>query len=65
MEANARNVRPWMALFAAWTAFLNWSHSMDMEAFQIAGKLGKRIEYLETIADQLATLDGIPFSVAS
>ena len=61
MEANARNVRPWMALFATWTAFLNWSHSMDMEAFQIAGKLGKRIEYLETIADQLATLDGIPF----
>ena len=34
---------------------------MDMEAFHIARKLGKKIEYLETIEDQLAALDGIPF----
>jgi len=34
---------------------------MDVEAFQIAQKLGKKIEYLETIEDQLAALDGIPF----
>jgi uncharacterized protein YbaP (TraB family) len=34
---------------------------MDLEAFQIAQKLGRRIRYLETIEDQLAALDGIPF----
>jgi uncharacterized protein YbaP (TraB family) len=34
---------------------------MDMEAFHIARKLGKKIEYLETIEDQLVALDGIPF----
>ena len=34
---------------------------MDMEAFRIAQRLGKDIRFLETIEDQLATLDGIPF----
>jgi len=34
---------------------------MDLEAFQIAQKLARRIRYLETIEDQLAALDGIPF----
>lgn len=34
---------------------------MDVEAFQIAQKLRKRIQYLETIEDQLSALDGIPF----
>ena len=61
MEAHVRGVRPWMAFFTAWTAFLGWRHSMDMEAFRIAKDLGKRIECLETIPDQLAALDGIPF----
>jgi hypothetical protein len=61
MEAHARDVRPWMAFFSAWTAFLDWKHSMDLEAFALAGRLGRRILYLETIADQLRALDGIPF----
>jgi uncharacterized protein YbaP (TraB family) len=62
LEENARGVRPWMAFFTTWSAFLNWKHSMDVEAFHIARKLGKKIEYLETIEDQLEALDGIPFS---
>lgn len=61
LEQNARGVRPWMAFFATWSAFLNWKHSMDLEAFDIAGRLGKKIRYLETIQDQLQALDGIPF----
>lgn len=61
LEAHARGVRPWFAFFNTWTAFLNWRHSMDLEAFQIAGELGKDIAYLETIPDQLKALDGIPF----
>ena len=60
LETHARGVRPWLAFFTTWTAFLNWRHSMDVEAYQIAGKLGKAIGYLETIPDQLKALDGIP-----
>jgi hypothetical protein len=61
LEEVARGVRPWMTFFTIWSAFLNWKHSMDVEAFHVAQKLGKRIGYLETIEDQLAALDGIPF----
>ena len=61
LESYTRGARPWMAFFAIWSAFLNWNHSMDVEAFHIAQKLGKKIQYLETIEDQLAALDGIPF----
>ena len=61
LEIHAKGVRPWMTFFTIWSAFLNWKHSMDVEAFHIAQKLGKKIEYLETIEDQLAALDGIPF----
>jgi uncharacterized protein YbaP (TraB family) len=61
LEQHARGVRPWMAFFTTWSAFLNWKHSMDVEAFHIARKLGKEIAFLETIEDQLEALDGIPF----
>jgi uncharacterized protein YbaP (TraB family) len=61
LEQHARGVRPWMAFFTTWSAFLNWKHSMDVEAFHIARTLGREIAYLETIEDQLNALDGIPF----
>jgi uncharacterized protein YbaP (TraB family) len=61
LEAHTQGVRPWMAFFIIWSAFLDWKHSMDVEAYHIAQELGKKIEYLETIEDQLAALDGIPF----
>ena len=61
LEIHAKGVRPWMAFFTIWSSFLNWKHSMDVEAFHIAQKLGKKIDYLETIEDQLAALEGIPF----
>ncbi len=60
-EEHARGVRPWMAFFTTWSAFLNYKHSMDVEAFHIARELGKEIAFLETIKDQLNALDGIPF----
>lgn len=60
-EEHARGVRPWMAFFTTWSAFLNYKHSMDVEAYRIAIEMGKEIGYLETIQDQLAALDGIPF----
>jgi len=61
LELQTRGVRPWMAFFSVWSIFLNWKHSMDVEAFHIARKLGKKIEYLETLEDQLEAMDGIPF----
>jgi uncharacterized protein YbaP (TraB family) len=61
LEQHAKGVRPWMAFFTTWSAFLNWQHSMDVEAFRIARELGKEIGYLETIKDQLEAMDGIPF----
>ena len=61
LEIHTRGVRPWMAFLTVWSTLLNWEHSMDMEAFAIAQKLGKKIQFLETIEDQLAALDGIPF----
>jgi uncharacterized protein YbaP (TraB family) len=61
LEIHTRGVRPWMAFFTIWSALLDWKYSMDMEAFHIAQALGKRICFLETIEDQLAALDGIPF----
>ena len=54
-------VRPWMAFFSVWSALLNWKYSMDVEAYHTAQKLGKKIGFLETIEDQLAALDGVPF----
>jgi hypothetical protein len=50
-----------MAFLTVWSALLDWKYSMDVEAFHIAQALGKKIRYLETIEDQLAALDGIPF----
>lgn len=61
LEVHTQGVRPWMAFFTVWSAFLDWKYSMDVEAFHIAQKLGKKIQFLETIEDQLAALDGIPF----
>lgn len=56
-----KDVRPWLAFFTIWSTLLDWKHSMDKEAFHIARKLGKRIEFLETIEDQVQAMDGIPF----
>jgi len=61
LKSHTQGVRPWMAFFTIWSAFLNWKQSMDVEAYHIARELGRKIDYLETIKDQLEALDGIPF----
>jgi hypothetical protein len=61
LETHVRGVRPWMAFFSLWSSYLNWHHSIDMEAFHIAQRLGKKIHFLETVEEQLVALDGIPF----
>jgi len=61
LETRVRGARPWMALFTLWSGFLAWKHSLDRDAFHCAQRLGKKICFLETIEEQLAALDGIPF----
>ena len=61
LETYAAGVRPWMAFLTVWSALLDWKYSMDIEAYHIAQALGKKIQFLESIEDQLAALDGIPF----
>ncbi len=54
------NSRPWMAFFSIWPLYLGWDYSVDLEAYQLAQKMGKEIIVLETIEEQLQVLDGIP-----
>jgi uncharacterized protein YbaP (TraB family) len=35
-------------------------HKFDLDAAQIAAKLGREIRYLETIEEQIATLEAVP-----
>jgi len=61
LKTLTQGVRPWFGFFTIWSSLLEWSYSMDLEAYEIAKRLGKEIKYLETIEDQLASLDEIPF----
>ena len=57
--------RPWMAFFSLWSSFLarhDWRYSVDLEAWHLAQEMGKAVRGMETIAEQLATLEGIPLS---
>ncbi|MGE5257980.1 MAG: TraB/GumN family protein [Hyphomicrobiales bacterium] len=55
--------RPWMAFFSLWTSFLarhGWNQSVDLEAWRLAREMGKRVHAMETIAEQIETLESIP-----
>jgi len=59
-----QGLRPWMAFFKVWFQYLRnngWRYMMDVDAFKIAIELGKKVHFLETIEEQIAALDGIPF----
>ena len=52
-----------MAFFSLWTSFLGrhgWDQSVDLEAWRLAHEMGKTVRTMETIAEQLETLDSIP-----
>ncbi len=59
-DSFTRGVRPWAAFFAIWRTYLDWNHSVDMEAYRIARAAGKKLCFLETLEEQLAVLDKIP-----
>ena len=63
VRAHFQRLRPWLAFFTIWTSYLKakgWTGSVDLEAFEIAKKLGKHIHFLETIEEQIQVLEQIP-----
>jgi len=57
------HTRPWMAFFSLWTSFLGrhgWDQSVDLEAWRLAHEMGKTVRTMETINEQLETLESIP-----
>jgi uncharacterized protein YbaP (TraB family) len=57
------DTRPWMAFFSVWTAFLarrGWTQSVDLEAWHLAHDLGKAVRGMESIPEQIETLESIP-----
>lgn len=54
--------RPWMAFFSLWTSFLarhDWHYSVDLEAWRLSREMGKMVRGMETIDEQLETLESI------
>ena len=55
--------RHWMAFFSIWTAYLHrqgWHQSVDLEAWQLAREMGKSVRAMETIKEQIQTLENVP-----
>lgn len=56
-------MRPWMAFFSIWTSYLRcqgWNQSVDLEAWHVAKEMGKTVWGMETIPEQITTLENIP-----
>lgn len=63
LSDRLRRLKPWMAFFHLWTEYRQrdgWTYSLDADAARVAARLGKNVRYLETIEEQIATLDRIP-----
>jgi len=57
-----QGMQPWLAFFTLWSAYLKrlgWKYSVDLEGYQIAMELEKKIVFLETIEEQIAVLKNI------
>lgn len=57
-----RNMKPWLAFFTIWSAYLQnngWKHSVDMEAHDIATKMGREVLFMESIEEQIRVLEGL------
>lgn len=55
--------RPWLAFFTMWSSFLkrhDWQQSVDREAWYTAREMGRYVLGMETISEQLRTLESIP-----
>ncbi len=55
--------RHWCALFSLWTAFLErqgWRESVDLEAWRIAHDMGLTVLGMESLEEQIASLEAVP-----
>lgn len=55
--------RYWRAFFSCWTAYLErlgWRESTDMEAWRVAKAMGKNVFGMESLEEQLESLDSLP-----
>lgn len=57
------HTRPWYAFFSLWTAYLErngWANSVDMDAWNLALDMGKAVLGMESLAEQIASLESAP-----
>lgn len=57
------HTRHWMAFFSLWTGFLarrGWTQSVDLEAWHLAREMGRTVRGMESIPEQIETLENIP-----
>jgi hypothetical protein len=62
---EVRGLKPWMGFFRIWTHYLRehgWTYRMDLDALRAASDLGRPVQYLETIEEQIAALEGVPLA---
>jgi uncharacterized protein YbaP (TraB family) len=55
--------RPWSAFFTLYYAFLErngWRQSVDLEAWEIAQAMGRHVTWMESIDDQIESLESVP-----
>lgn len=58
-----QHTRPWCAMFTLWTGFLErvgWEQSVDLEAWYLGQEMGKTVIGMESVEEQLASLDAVP-----
>lgn len=55
--------RPWSVFFTLYYAFLErhgWNKSVDLEAWEIAHEMGRNVIGMESIEEQIASLESVP-----
>jgi uncharacterized protein YbaP (TraB family) len=55
--------RPWSVFFTLYYAFLErhgWNQSVDLEAWEIAHDMGRKVISMESIDEQIASLESVP-----
>ncbi|MDR0467188.1 MAG: TraB/GumN family protein [Deltaproteobacteria bacterium] len=55
--------RPWSVFFTLYYAFLErhgWNRSVDLEAWEIAHEMGRNVIDMESIDEQIASLESVP-----
>ena len=55
-------MKPWLTFFTLWSTYLEncgWRYSVDLEAHAIAEEMDREVVAMESVAEQVAVLEGI------